>query len=323
MRQIRLGRSELIVSRLAFGTWQLGGEWGATDRKQAIAAIRKAADEGVTLFDTAQAYGFGEAERLLADALEGRPREAVVLATKGGLRRAGKGILRDSSPAWIRNGVAQSLQALRTDYIDLYQVHWPDPKTPFGVTAGTLGELIAEGKIRHVGVSNFDVDEMETFSATLQVETLQPPYSLFRRTIEEKILPYAAAKDIGVLVYGPLAHGLLTGALRADTVFPPGDWRASSPDFRGDTYLENLEVVSKLQRLATELGLSLSQLAVAWTLANPAVHVAIVGTRNPAHVDGDLAAADIELDADVLARIDEITRDARPIAGPAPEIMPG
>lgn len=322
MRQIRLGRSELIVSRIAFGTWQLGGDWGATDERQAIAAIREAADEGVTLFDTAQAYGFGASERLLARALKGRPRDGLFLATKGGLRPAGNGIERDSSPEWIRKGVEESLRALGSDYIDLYQLHWPDPKTPFADTARTLGELIAEGKVRHVGVSNFDVEQMEEFSVYLPVETVQPPYDLFRRAIEEKILPYTAESDIGVLAYGALAHGLLTGALRPDTVFPPGDWRASSPDFKAAAFRQNLEVVSELSRLAAELGLSVSQMAVAWTLTNPAVQVVIVGTRNPEHVHDAVSAGGVDLDTDVLTRIDEIMRSASPVIGPAPETMP-
>src|SRR5271169_7140225 len=138
MQQIRLGRSDLTVSRLAFGTWQLGGDWGATDERQAVAAIRRAADLGVTLFDTAQGYGFGESERLLAKALDGRARDQVMVATKGGLRPDGTGVARDASPAWIRKGVEDSLQALGRDHIDLYQVHWPDPATPFEDTAATL-----------------------------------------------------------------------------------------------------------------------------------------------------------------------------------------
>jgi aryl-alcohol dehydrogenase-like predicted oxidoreductase len=169
MEQVRLGRSELVVSRVAFGTWQLGGDWGATDERQAVEAIRRAADKGVTLFDTAQAYGFGESERLLAKALDGRARNEVVLATKGGLRPAGNGVARDASPAWVRQGVEASLRALATDYIDLYQVHWPDPATPFEDTAAELAKLIADGKIRHVGVSNFDVAQMEQFGAALPV----------------------------------------------------------------------------------------------------------------------------------------------------------
>ena len=193
------------------------------------------------------------------------PREKLVIATKGGLRPAGDGIVRDASPAWIREGVESSLRALATDYIDLYQVHWPDPATPFEETADALAKLIADGKVRHVGVSNFDVAQIEAFSATLPVETLQPPYHLFRRDIEAEVLPYTAAHDIGVLVYGPLAHGLLGGRLGPDTEFAAGDWRAKSPEFHGDSFERNLRAVDRLRRLATEeLGITLAQLAMAW-----------------------------------------------------------
>src|SRR5438270_4145426 len=156
MKQIRLGRSDLQVSRIAFGTWQLGGDWGSTDEKAAINAIKRAADRGINFFDTAQGYGFGASERLLAFALDGVPRERVIIATKGGLRPTAHGPERDASPAWIRQGVEASLKAMRTDYIDLYQIHWPDPKVPFEATAGALAELKKAGTIRHVGVSNFD-----------------------------------------------------------------------------------------------------------------------------------------------------------------------
>jgi aryl-alcohol dehydrogenase-like predicted oxidoreductase len=322
MRHIRLGRSDLVVSRIAFGTWQLGGEWGATDESAAIAAIRRAADRGVTLFDTAQGYGFGASERLLARALEGRARDQAVIATKGGLRPAGDGIVRDASPEWLRKGVEESLGALDTDYVDLYQVHWPDPNVPFEETAGALAELVAEGKVRHVGVSNFSPAEMDAFSATLPVETLQPPYHLFRRDIERAILPYTTEHDIGVLTYGPLAHGLLSGRLSADHRFAPDDWRARSAVFRGEPFRRNLEVVAALEQLAhDDLGVSVGRLAVAWTLANPAVHVAIVGTRSPEHVDDAVAAADLELDDEVLGRIDDIMRDAVPVGGPSPETV--
>lgn len=322
MRYTKLGRSGLDVSRVAFGTWQLGGEWGATDQEQAISAIRRAADGGVTLFDTAQAYGFGASEHILAKGLAGRPRDQVVIATKGGLRPDGGDGARDSSPTWIRQGVDDSLRALATDYIDLYQVHWPDPKTPFEETASALADLVSEGKIRHVGVSNFDVAQMEAFSETLAVETLQPPYHLFRRDIETDVLPYTADHDIGVLVYGPLAHGLLSGSLKADFAFPPGDWRATSEVFKGATFRQNLAVVDELARLAGDLGITVAQLAVAWTLANPAVDVAIVGTRNPDHVGETIGAAAVDLDASVLERIEEIMARAVPVSGPSPEGMP-
>jgi aryl-alcohol dehydrogenase-like predicted oxidoreductase len=321
VRHTILGKSGLDVSRIAFGTWQLGGEWGPTDTSAATEAIRRAAEGGVNFFDTAQAYGFGQSEQLLADALQHLPREELVIATKGGLRPEGEGLVRDASPAWIRSGVEASLRTLRTDYVDLYQVHWPDPATPFDDTADALAKLIADGKVRHVGVSNFDVEQMDEFSATLPVETLQPPYHLFRRGIETDVLPYAAANRIGVLVYGPLAHGLLGGHLGPDTRFAPGDWRAKSDVFRGETFARNLGVVAQLQQLATEtLGITLAQLATAWTLANPAVHVAIVGTRNPDHVSEALAAAELDLTDEILQKIDQIMVDAVPVAGPTPEM---
>jgi aryl-alcohol dehydrogenase-like predicted oxidoreductase len=323
MKQVALGRSALSVSRIAFGTWQLGGDWGATDEEAAISAIRHAREQGINFFDTAQGYGFGASERLLAKALEGYRRDDVVIATKGGLRpRGGSQVERDASPEWMRAGVDDSLRALGTDYIDLLQVHWPDPKTPLAETAGALAELVEAGKIRHVGVSNFSTEQMDEFSRTLPLETLQPPYHLFHRDVEAEILPYASAHNIGVLIYGPLAHGLLSGHLGAETQFAEGDWRSHSRDFQGRGYARNLRVVAALEQLANdELGIPVSRLAVAWTLANPAVQVAIIGTRNPEHVDDAIAAADVELSDDVLRRIDAIAWDAVHVAGPRPEGM--
>jgi aryl-alcohol dehydrogenase-like predicted oxidoreductase len=323
MERVRLGRSDLQVSPIAFGTWQLGGDWGATDETAAIAAIRHAADHGINFFDTAQGYGFGASERLLATALKGRPRDQLVIATKGGLRPTpGGGVERDASPDWIRRGVDESLKALGTDYVDLYQVHWPDPKTPFEETAGALADLVAAGKIRHVGVSNFDAAQMEAFSRTLPVETLQPPYHLFRREVEEQVLPYTRANDIGVLVYGPLAHGLLGGQMTAATRFAPDDWRSKSELFKGDLFRRNLRVVEALERFSVlELSVPVSRLAVAWTLANPAVQVAIVGTRDPRHVDDAIAATELKLDRSSLRRIDEIVSDEVPVGGPSPETV--
>jgi aryl-alcohol dehydrogenase-like predicted oxidoreductase len=233
---------------------------------------------------------------------------------------AGGGIERDASPDWIRRGVDSSLKALGTDYIDLYQVHWPDPNVPFAETAGALADLKAAGKIRHVGVSNFDAKQLEEFSKTQPVETLQPVYHLFRRDIEQSVLPYTRARNIGVLVYGPLGHGLLSGALTPESRFAPDDWRSKSDVFRGEPYLRNLRVVSALERFAQlELGKSVSQLAVAWVLANPAVHVAIVGTRNPRHIEDAIAAVDIRLDTSALRRIEDIVSDEVRVGGPTPE----
>jgi aryl-alcohol dehydrogenase-like predicted oxidoreductase len=324
MKTTALGRSGLSVSRIAFGTWQLGGDWGRFDEAVAVSAIRRARDLGVTFFDTAQAYGFGASERLLGAALRDeltRNRDELVIATKGGLRMTDSGLVRDASPGWLRHGVEASLTALGLDHVDLYQVHWPDPKVPAAETAGALAELVAEGKIGHVGVSNYDAAQIAEFTATLPVETVQPPYHLFRRDIEDELLPYTRAHDIGVLVYGPLAHGLLTGAMTEDTTFVADDWRASSPVFTGEGYRRNLGVVRALEKFAADRGITVSQLAIAWTLANPAVHVAIVGARSVDHVQDSLAAADIALSSSDLAEIDAIMSAATPVSGPSPETV--
>jgi len=323
---VNLGATGLAVYPIAFGTWQLGGEWGQFDEDDGIAAIRRARDLGVNLFDTAQGYGFGASERLLGRALRDdldHRRGELVIATKGGLRMTDDGLVRDSSPAWLRSGVEDSLRALGTDYIDVYQVHWPDPEVPFAETAAALQALVDEGKVHQVGVSNFDAAQMAEFAQTRPVDTVQPPYHLFRRDIEAELLPYAREHDIGVLVYGPLAHGLLTGSMDPGVSFADDDWRSGSPVFHGDAFQRNLEVVDRLKRFATEgLGCSVAQLAVAWTLANPAVHVAIVGARHPDHIEDSLAAARLSLGTAELEQIDRIMADSVPVGGPAPEAMP-
>jgi aryl-alcohol dehydrogenase-like predicted oxidoreductase len=317
-----LGRSELRVSRIAFGTWQLGGDWGQFEEETAIAAIRRARELGVNFFDTAQAYGFGASERLLGKALRDeltRSRDQLVIATKGGLRMTDIGLVRDASPEWLREGVDASLTALGVDHIDLYQVHWPDPKVPVAETAGALRDLVAEGKIGHVGVSNYSAEQMGEFAKTLPVETVQPPYHLFRREIEDDVLPYSQANNVGVLVYGPLAHGLLSGTLNEKTTFASDDWRSKSGVFTGDTYRRNLAVVRALEKLAADRGMTVSQLAIAWTLANPAVHVAIVGARRANHIEESIASVDISLTSADLAEIDKIMATATQVAGPSPE----
>ena len=324
MKTTTLGRSGLHVSRIAFGTWQLGGDWGHFDEDAAVTAIRRARELGVNFFDTAQAYGFGASEQILGRALRDeltRERDELVIATKGGLRQTESALVRDASPEWLRQGVDASLAALGVDHIDLYQVHWPDPAVPAAETAGALGDLIAEGKIGHVGVSNYNAAQMAEFSATLPVQTLQPPYHLFRREIEDDVLPYCRGHHVGVLVYGPLAHGLLTGTLSAHTAFADDDWRSKSTVFTGDTYRRNLATVRALEKFAADRGITVSQLAIAWTLSNPAVHVAIVGTRHASHVDDSLAAAEVSLSDADLGEIDTIMASATPVAGPSPEGM--
>ncbi len=326
METVTLGMTDLKVSRIALGAWELGGEWGSFDENAATATIRQAHERGVTLFDTAQAYGFGASEQVLGRALRddlGQRREEVVIATKGGLRMTGNGLVRDSSRTWLRQGVEDSLRALGVDYIDLYQVHWPDPNVAPAETAGALEELVREGKIRHVGVSNFDVAEMAEFAQTRPVETLQPPYSLFRRDIEADVLPYTRTHDIGVFVYGPLAHGLLTGSMDERTTFADDDWRSANPSFHGETFRHNLEKVRDLERFASEeLGTTVSQLAVAWTLANPDVQVAIVGAQRAQHIDEAITASELHLGDGALAHIDRIMAGATSFIGPSPDQMP-
>jgi len=324
MQTVTLGATGLEVTPLAYGTWQFGGDWGPVDEQAAIAAIKHARTLGINFFDTAQAYGFGRAERLLGQALADEmrsARESVVIATKGGLRMDGANLVRDASPGWLRKGVEASLDALGTEYIDLYQVHWPDPGTPIGETAGALADLVREGLIRHVGVSNYTTAQIGQFRAVLPVETIQPPYHLFRRDIETSLLPYAAAHRIGVLAYGPLAHGLLGGAITSATTFGPGDWRAHSPAFAGAGFARNLQVVAALRAFAGRHGATLAQLAVAWVLAHPAVQVAIVGARTPAHLAETLGSRKLTISQADLAAIDTIMAAAVPVGGPAPEGM--
>ncbi|MDX6255215.1 MAG: hypothetical protein QOJ11_1549 [Frankiales bacterium] len=322
MRYTRLGKTDLTVSVLALGTWAFGGDWGSFDKADADSAIDSALENGITLFDTAQGYGFGAAEQLLGESLRKRVRrDEVIVATKGGLRMDGATLVRDASASWLRAGVEASLRNLATDYIDLYQVHWPDPATPDEETAAALNQLVSEGMIRHVGVSNYDAKQIDAMNRHTRVETLQPPYHMFRRDIEAEILPYAAAHDIGVLAYGPLAHGLLAGRMTSETTFPPDDWRSHSGDFAGDAFRRNLDVVARLDVLAAERGIPLPQLAVAWTVSNPAVDVAVVGARRASQLDALTRAAEVELDAHDIDTINAILADAAPVTGPAPEGM--
>jgi aryl-alcohol dehydrogenase-like predicted oxidoreductase len=321
MRTTTLGRSGLQVSRIAFGTWSFGGDWGSVDADAARTAIRYARELGVTFFDTAQAYGGGTAEEILGDALRDEldhHRDDVVIATKGGIDPGGERT-RNCGREFLRAGVESSLRAMGLDHIDLYQVHWPDAHTPFEDTAGYLQELVDEGKIRHVGVSNFDARQMAAFERTRPVETLQPPYHLFRRSVEAEVWPYVREHDIGVLVYSPLGSGLLTGTMTEDATFDEGDWRAQASAFRGEDLRTNLRVVDALKEFAAGKGVEVSQLAIAWTLAQPEVHVAIVGARSRRNIERSLAAVDVELTADDLAEIDRITADAVEVQGATPE----
>ena len=322
MRYTRLGATDLDVSRVCFGTWQFGGDWGGIEKDEAAGAVRRARELGINIFDTAQAYGWGASERLLGEALRDdiqHRRDEVILATKGGVRSDGGQRLRDSSEAWLRQGLEESLRNLGVDHIDIYQVHWPDQKVPIEETAGVLDTFVHEGKIRYAGVSNYSVEQMEAFERRRKLDTLQPPYHLFRRDIERDVLPWCREHGVGVLAYGPLAHGLLAGRYDEDTTFPDNDWRSKSALFRGEAFRQNLETVRALGQVADELEITVAQLAIAWTLANPAVHTAIVGARSPDQIEQTAPAADVELSEDDLDRIENIMAGAVAVSGPSPE----
>ena len=325
MQYTQLGERGPRVSRIAFGNWSAGGDWGRVDRDAAIATTREALDLGINLFDTAYAYGFGAAEQLLGEAL--RPeiksaRESIVIATKGGLTNVDGHPVRDSSPAALRRGIESSLRFLGTDYVDIYQVHWPDPATPIVATAETLDAFVQEGLVRFVGVSNYDARQMTAFQQIRPIDTLQPPYHLFRREIEGTILPFAREHGIGVLVYGPMAHGLLSGRMTEATRFATDDWRSKSDLFSGATFRQNLAVVRDLTHFAASRNVTIGQLAIAWTLANPAVDVAIVGARSPEQIRQTAPGADLRLSPEEMAQIELLLRGEVAVGGPAPEAMP-
>jgi aryl-alcohol dehydrogenase-like predicted oxidoreductase len=324
MQYARLGQTGLVVSRICFGTWQAGGEWGEIDAKQATAAIRRALDLGINFFDTAQAYGWGRSERLLGEALAPElraQREDVVIATKGGLRIKDGELRRDSSAGSLRHGIDQSLRELGTDHVDVYQLHWPDSETPFEETADALEELVQQGKTRYVGVSNFTAQQMAAMQQTRRIDTLQPPYHIFRREFERDALPYCREHGIGVLVYSALAHGLLTGKIDEDIEFAEDDWRRGSAVFRGEEFQRNLSIMRELERYAGQRGWTVAQLAVAWALSAPGVDAAIVGARNPGQIEGTAPAADIDFSARDRQEVDEIIEGAVPVGGPSPETV--
>ena len=310
------------VSKICFGTWAFGGEWGEQDLDANKGAVRKALEMGINFFDTAQAYGFGVAEQFLNQALQPEirsKRQELVLATKGGLRQAGDQLVRDSSRSWLRQGLESSLRALGTDYVDIYLVHWPDPTRPIAEVVATLDEFVAEGKVRFVGGSNFSLQQIEAFEDLRHLDAVQPPYHLFRREIETSMLPYCEQHHIGIQAYGPLAHGLLTGRYTPGTTFPANDWRSKSDIFKGAPFAQNLEVVEQLQQIARQRNCTLPQLAVAWVLAHPAVDCAIVGALAPAEIADTGAGADIHLTGEEMTAIDRVMQNARQVGGPSPE----
>jgi aryl-alcohol dehydrogenase-like predicted oxidoreductase len=307
-----LGNTGLEISRVGFGAWALGGSnydwgWGAQDDEQSIAAIHHALDLGVNWIDTAAQYGFGHSEEVVGRAVHSYSGERPFVFTKGGQpegpnRTTLQSLRRDS----LRREVEGSLSRLGVDAIDLYQIHWPIPDDEIEEGWTTLAELRDEGLVRHIGVSNFDVAQLRRAQAIAPVETLQPPYSLIDREVEEEILPFAEREGIGVLVYSPMGSGMLTGAMTRDRIasLPEDDWRKRSPGFQEPELTRRLELVARLERVADRLGASPGAAAVAWTLRNPAVDGAIAGFRRPDQVDPILPAMELELSDDDAAEIE-------------------
>jgi len=308
-----LGTSDLAITPLGFGAWAAGGAnwrfgWGPQDDADSIAAIRRALERGVNWIDTAAAYGLGHSEEVVAKALADVPAtERPYVFTKCALIEDGTGGMTESlEPASLRRECEASLRRLGVEAIDLYQIHWPTDEIA-DIDAGwaTLADLQREGKVRWIGVSNFSVEELDRARAIAPVTSLQPPYSAIRRGIEKELLPYCAAHDIGTIVYSPMASGLLTGTMTKDraAALPENDWRSRSADFQEPRLSRHLALVEVLREIGARGGHSPGEVAIAWTLANPAVTGAIVGARTAAQVDGWVGAVEIALQPDDLAAI--------------------
>ena len=308
METIEIGASGLRASRIALGTWAIGGwMWGGnTDLDESIRTIRSAIERGITLIDTAPVYGFGRSEEIVGMALAEGLRDRAVIATKVGLEwRDGK-VWRNSSPARIRKEVEDSLRRLRTDYIDLYQVHWPDPRVPIKETAGALARLLKEGKIRAIGVSNYSPAQMAQFREVAPIHSVQPPYNLFEREAEGDVLPYAAQHDLAVLCYGALCRGLLTGTITSATEFKGDDLRRNDPKFQEPRFSQYLAAVASLDRYARErYGLPVLALAVRWVL-DQGDTIALWGARRAAQLDPVEDTMGWQLDDQAKNHIDEI-----------------
>jgi aryl-alcohol dehydrogenase-like predicted oxidoreductase len=310
MRTVMFGRTGLEITRVGFGAWALGGGnwdwgWGAQDDEESIAAIHRALELGVSWIDTAAQYGLGHSEEVVRRALEGLDPRPLIF-TKGGQpegpnRTSYQTLKRDS----LRRECEGSLERLGVDAIDLYQIHWPIPDDEVEEGWATLAELKEEGLVRHIGGSNFSVEQLERAEAIAPVETLQPPYSLLDRDGEDEILPYCREHDIGVIVYSPMASGLLTGTMTRERIegLPPDDWRRQSARFREPELTRGLELVERVGAVAERHGVSPGAVAVAWTLRHPAVHGAIAGFRRPDQVDPIVVAADLELTDDDVAEL--------------------
>jgi len=313
--------TSLKVSPVAIGTWAIGGwMWGGTDEAESVATIRTALEHGINIVDTAPVYGFGRSEEIVGRAIaEGRLRSDVVIASKAGLQWDGGKVSRNASRARILREIEDSLRRLRTDYIDIYQVHWPDPLVTIEETADAMHALFKQGKIRAIGVSNFSVLQMQRFRQVAPLHVLQPPYNLFERGIEADLLPYCRKNKIATLGYGALCRGLLSGRMKADTVFDGDDLRRTDPKFLQPRFAQYVAAVQRLDRLAQRFGKRVIHLAVRWML-DQGITTALWGARHPGQLQPVDEVTGWSLDASARAEIDLILRET--ITDPVgPEFM--
>ncbi len=304
MQTRQLGNSDLQITTIGFGAWAIGGggwqfAWGPQDDDDSIAAIHRALELGINWIDTAAVYGLGHSEEVVARALKSWSGPRPYVFTKCGLRWDAKGnVAKVLDAESIRQECEDSLRRLEVETIDLYQIHWPTDKLEdIDEGWGMLAKLKQEGKLRWIGVSNFDVTEMKQAQAIAPITSLQPPYSLIRRGIEAEILPYCKEQGIGVIVYSPMASGLLTGAMTRERIaaFPADDWRKTDPNFNDPRLAKNLALVEQLREIGAPQQRTPGEVAIGWTLRHPAVTAAIVGARNARQLDGIIGGADVAL----------------------------
>ncbi|MCE5245260.1 MAG: aldo/keto reductase [Desulfobacteraceae bacterium] len=323
MDKIRFGRTDLEVSRIVLGTWVTGGwAWGGSDDRDSIAAILRALELGINFIDTAPVYGFGRSEQVVGMALrQWGGRDNVVVATKCGLEwDERKDIRRNASPARIAREVDDSLSRLGVDRIDLYQIHWPDPETPLEESMKALEKLREAGKIRYIGLSNFNRDQVEDCLRVCDVYSLQPPYNLFEREAEKGLLPFCIERGIATLTYGGLCRGLLTGKFAGTEVFPRGDLRRADPKFKPDRFRQYVKAVDALKKVAAKYGRTSAQFALRWALQQPGVTAAIAGARTARQVEDNVGAVGWSIAAEDLEKVESIL--AKMIKTPVgPEFM--
>ncbi|NGM61179.1 aldo/keto reductase [Sphingobacterium sp. SGG-5] len=323
MKYRKLGNSDLEVSVITFGAWAAGGwMWGSTDRNDAVEAIKAAYDNGVTSIDTAPIYGQGTSEDIVGEAIKGLPRDRIQILTKFGLRwdiaqgePHGHSVDNSGRPIDIykfagRDSVIheceQSLKLLGTDYIDLYQIHWPDPTTPIDETFEAVERLIEQGKVRYAGVCNYNADQMEEAERTLPLVSNQIPFSMVRREIEEETVPYCVVHNKAILAYSPLHRGLLTGKIHPGYVFQEGDHRPTLREFQPEFIEKTNRMLEKIKPIAESKNATLSQLVLAWTIERAGITVALAGARNAQQAIENAGAADVNLSQEEKAFIDEL-----------------